>query len=246
MRLTRWIFALLAIATLQGCRPGFQPQRYTTDEELYSAALSQFERRRWDNAVAGFERLVSSLPQRDTLLPRSHWHLARSYQQRREWLLAAQSFQRLSEGFPTDSLADDAAMEAARSYRRLWRRPSLDAQYGEVALATYRQFLLAHPTSPLLPAAQSEIAELEQWFALKHLETGNFYIRRRAFDSAVLSLRQAREEFPDAPASRQAGLRLVEVYRRIRWNEEAAEVCASLRERHPDDREVAAMCPASG
>ena len=32
-------------------------------------------------------------------------------------MLAAQSFSRLVESFPDDSLADDAALEAARSYR---------------------------------------------------------------------------------------------------------------------------------
>jgi outer membrane assembly lipoprotein YfiO len=242
MRFSGWIIALAVTGVLLGCRPGFQARTYTTDEELYTATLEQLERGRWENAVSGFERLTSSLPPRDTLLPRSHWYLGKSYQGRREWLLAAQSFQRLVDGFPADTLADDAALEAARSYRRLWRRPSLDAQYGEASLAAYRQFLLSQPASPLVPTAQAEIAELEQWFALKHLETGNFYIRRRAFDSAILSLRKAREEYPDAPATRLAGLRLVEVYRRIRWNDEAAEVCASLREKYAADREVAELC----
>ena len=48
---------------------------------------------------------------RDTLLPRTYWYLAKSQQGRRDWLLAAQSFQRLVEGFPEDSLADDAQLD---------------------------------------------------------------------------------------------------------------------------------------
>jgi hypothetical protein len=77
----------------------------------------------------------------------------------RENLLAAQSFTRLYESFPDDTSADDAALEAARSYKRLWRKPVLDATYGETALATYNTLLGLFPTSELADAAREELRD---------------------------------------------------------------------------------------
>ena len=89
-----------------------------------------------------------------------------------------------SRSFPEDSLADDAALERRESYRKLWRKPQLDPQYGETALASYNTLIGLYPTSPLIPAAQKDIAELEDWFAKKDYDAGMYYFR-----SEVLRLR---------------------------------------------------------
>lgn len=244
IRFARWRLAalLILVSAAAACRPAFQLRRYPTDTTLYQAALREFQRRHWDNAVAGFERLTTTLPARDTLLPRSFWYLAKAQQGRREWLLAAQSFTRLVEGFPEDSLADDALLDAARSYRRLWRKPTLDSQYGETALATYRQFLGLYPESPLTNHATAELRELEEWFAIKNYEIGQHYLRRKMYDSAIIYFRDVMRQYPTAPTARRAGLRMVHAYRTIRWNDEAKEVCTTLRRTYPTDREVRQAC----
>lgn len=242
-RFAHWrLAALLVLMTALACRPAFQLKRYTTDTALYQASLREFERRRWANAVAGFERLTTSLPARDTLLPRAFWYLAKAQQGRREWLLAAQSFQRLVEGFPEDSLADDAQLEVARSYRRLWRKPTLDSQYGETALAAYRQFLGLFPDSRLTNQATSEARALEEWFATKNYEIGQHYLRRKMYDSAIIYFRDVMRLYPSAPTARKAGLRMVHAYRTIRWKDEAKEVCSTLRQQYPTDEEVRLAC----
>jgi outer membrane protein assembly factor BamD len=237
------IAAALALLFAAACRPDFQLRRFTTNEALYEAAQRELQARRWGNAVAALEKLVSDLSPRDTLLPRVHWHLGKAHQGREEWLLAAQSFTRLADAFPEDSLADDAMLEAARSYRRLWRRPALDPQYGEMAMATYRQFLGLFPNSPLAEQANAGIRELEEWFARKSYDNGRFYVKRKAPDSAILYFRYVRETYPNAGIARDAGLRLVEVYRSINYRDDAAEVCAELRQKHANDRDVQALCP---
>jgi outer membrane assembly lipoprotein YfiO len=244
IRFARWRLAALLVLmpALAACRPTFQLKRFTTDTALYQASLREFERRRWDNAVAGFERLTTALPARDTLLPRAFWYLAKAQQGRREWLLAAQSFQRLVEGFPEDSLADDAQVETARSYRRLWRKPALDAQYGETALAAYRQLLGLYPDSPHINAATAELAELEEWFAKKNYDIGQHYLRRKMYDSAIIYFRDVMRLYPKTPTARKAGLRMVQAYRTIRWNDEAKEVCTNLRQSYPADTEVRQAC----
>ncbi len=164
--------ATLSMVSAAACRPDFQLKNYTSNETLYSASLREYERRKWDNAVSGFEKLTTDLSARDSLLPRSYWYLAWAHEHIGEHLLAAQSFNRLVESFPEDTLADNSALEAARSYRKMWRKPQLDPQYGEMALSQYNTLIGLYPDSPLLPTAQKEIGDVENWFANLRAERG--------------------------------------------------------------------------
>lgn len=234
-----WAPVLLFVVA---CRPELQLKQYTTNEALYRASLGEFQHGRWDNAVTGFDKLTTDLPARDTLLPRSYWYLALAHQHSDEYLLAAQSFNRLVESFPDDSLADRAALEASRSYKQLWRKPELDANYGETALATYNTLLALYPTSPLVPTARREIADLEDWFAQKSYNAGMYYMRRKAYDSANIYFRDVLTRWPSTPTARRAGLSLVESYLKIQYRDDAASVCAQLRKQFGSDREVRESC----
>ena len=230
---------MLAVAA---CRPEFQLKNFTTNDVLYKASLSEFQRHHWDNAISGFEKLTTDLPARDSLLPRSYWYLASSHQHQDELLLAAQSFERLVESFPEDSLADNAALEAARAYKRLWRKPGLDPKYGETALASYNTLIGLYPTSPLVPTAQKDIAELEDWFARKDYDAGMYYFRRKAFDSGIIYFKDVLNKYANAPTARDAALRLIEAYKAIHYREDASELCAQVTQRYTKDREVTEIC----
>lgn len=231
---------LLLIAA--ACRADFQINKFPTHEELYRASLLQFQHHHWDNAIAGFEKLTLELPARDSLLPRSYWYLASAHEHNGEHLLAAQSYSRLVESFPDDSLAPNAALEAARSYRKLWRRPSLDPTYGETALATYGTLISLYPNSPLVPEAEKETAELQEWFARKNYGTGMFYMRRHAYDSAIIYFKDVLAKWPNAPHARDAKLRLVDAYKAIHYREDASDMCTQLRHQYPKDHEVQETC----
>jgi outer membrane protein assembly factor BamD len=240
-------FAVLAGAVFLSvaCARGFEVRRFQGDSErLYRASLEEYRRRKWDNAVAGFERLTTELSARDTLLPLAYHYLANAHSRRNEHLLAAQSFGRLAESFPDDTLADDAIFGAARAYQRLWRKPSLDPQYGVQAIATYRTLLSSYPQSPLRDQATRRVAELEQWLATKDYNSGMHYFRRKAYDSAIIYFKDVVRGYPETPRARDAYLRLHQAYRRIRYTEDAREVCDTLRQRYPTDRDVRRTCGA--
>lgn len=240
-RLLRTV-VLLALAGVGGCSRGFKLGRYTTNETLYKAAHEQFERGKWDNAVAAFEKLTFDLPARDTLLPSAHWYLARAYTRRSDHLLAAQAFNRFSESFATDSLADDAMFAAGQSYQRLWRRPSLDPNYGELALSTYQGLLGLYPDTELADSTNRQIGVLQEWFAAKDYESGLYYFRRKAFDSAIIYFKDVVKNHPQTAKSREAYLRLAESYEAIRYREDKKDVCATLQQRHPKDPDVLVVC----
>ena len=230
------------------CAKPFTPALITPSTALYEASLREYEAGNWDNAILGFEKLTLDLPARDTLLSRSHWYLGMAHFKNKQYILAGQSLQRLTEAFPDDSLADNALFEAGRAYRHLWRKPVLDPQYGQLALTTFRTLLALYPNTDLTDEANAEIARLEQMFATKDYEVGMHYLRRRAYDSAIIYFQDVVAAYPNTPRARDAYLRLAEAFTAIRYREDAREVCETLRTRYPGDAAVVEACgvaPAS-
>ena len=237
---------MLGLAVLvTACRGGgFRLAKFGGDfAPLYAAGVEELKLRHWANAILAFEKLVTDLPARDTLLPRSQFHLGQARTGSSEFLLAAQAFTKVAENFPEDSLADDAMFESARSYRRLWRSPELDSQYGTTAQATLRTLVAVYPDSPLRKEAERELLALDEMFAAKEYLSGYYYFRRKAYDPAILYFKSVVATYPETQKSRDAYLRMIESYRVIRYREEATEACAAVVKRFPDDVEVKRLCP---
>jgi outer membrane protein assembly factor BamD len=235
-----------AFLVVGACTSGFQVKKYHTNPDLYEASAREYAKKKWDNAILGFERLTLDLPARDTLLSRAHWFLAMAHEQRGEHLLAATSFLRLAELFPDDSLADDALLAAGDAYAQMWRSPGLDPQYGNLAQMQYRLLGNIFPDSPLREKATQRAQSIDERLATKEYETGVYYTKRRAFDSAIISFKFVVKEYPNTQRVRDALMRMVDVYRRRELNyvEEAKETCTTLRLAYPADAEVAKLCPA--
>lgn len=236
---------LVLLLALPACIRGFEPRSYPTPESLYRASLDQFRRGKWANASAGFERLTLDLPARDSLLPLAFLYLGRAQARNREALLASGTFTRLAETFPDDTLADDALFEGAKALASLWRNPTLDPQYGLQAQQQLRTLVAAYPDSPLRAQAEAEIRRLDEWLARKDYENGMHYLRRKAYDSAIIYFRDVVKGWPETDTARRARLRLLEAYREIRYDEDAREMCQTLRQNYPQDREVRDACGAA-
>src|SRR5690348_17301296 len=116
----RLLCAVGLAAIAASCHPPFQPLKFPTNQALYEASVKKLQGHHWDDAVAGFEQLSTALPARDPLMPIVLFKLGKAYEGKGEDLLAAQSYSRVPESFPTDTLADDAMLAAGRAYTRMW------------------------------------------------------------------------------------------------------------------------------
>lgn len=236
------IIAGAALLALGACMRTFNLRQFPDNEALYVAGVQQLQQKKWDYAVQIFEKLTLELPARDTLLPSAHYHLAEAYSSRGEHLLAAQSYSRLAESFATDTLADDALYRAGREYQALWRRPTLDPLYGGEAAATFELMLGLYPDSEWKDSSTKQLGVLQEWFATKDYESGMHYMRRKAYDSAIIYMRDIVTKFPTTARSRDALLRLAQAYEAIKYTDDKADVCKTLREKYPNDSEVVATC----
>jgi outer membrane protein assembly factor BamD (BamD/ComL family) len=122
---------------------------------------------------------------------------------------------------------------------------ALDAQYGQTALATFRQLARSRTRVAAACGGGAEIAALNAMFAAKDFETGRALLRRKAYDPALIYLKDIVRLYPGTPAAREAHLRMVDAYRAIRYQEEIAEACADMRRTYPGDAAVLRACGAA-
>jgi outer membrane protein assembly factor BamD len=224
------------------CKPVFNAGAYSSNDELYAAGLREYHARHWDNATRAFERLTTELSPRDPKIALAYYYLAKSQEKKGDDLLAAKSYSRIYELLPQDTLADDALYLSGLAYSKMWRKPVLDAEYGEDALTQFQSLAGLYPNSPLIPQVDKQLERLDEWFATKDYETGYHYIKRKAYDSAIIYFKDVIKLHPDAKKTREAYLQLLAAYRKINYKEDARELCDTMRTKYANDREVKGAC----
>lgn len=240
MTLRRILVLTMLAAT--ACKPTFNAGGFGSTDALYAAAMKEYNAKHWENAVHAFERLTTELSPRDPRIGTAYLYLARSQEKRGDHLLAAKSYSRVYELMPQDSLADDALFASGLAYRKMWRKPVLDAEYGQNAVTQFQTLESLYATSPLIPQADAQLASLDEWFAIKDFETGYHYLKRKAYDSAIIYFKDVIRLHPNAKKTKEAYLRLNEAYKAINYKDDARDLCDAARKAYPNDRDIVRDC----
>lgn len=234
---------LVVMALLAGaCKPAFNAANYPDVDTLFKAAMAQYNAKHYDNAAKAFERLTTELQARDPRMPVALFYFGKSQDENGDRLLAAKTYSRIYEQFPEDTLADDGLFQSGLAYQSMWRKPVLDAQYGESALTQFQTFMALYPNSPLAPRVGTQMSKLDEWFAEKDYENGTHYLKRKAYDSAIIYYKDVIRLHPAAAITRQAYLRLREAYLAINYKDDARDLCDAARKAYPSDGDIARQC----
>lgn len=214
-------------------------------QDLWRLAGREFARAKWSKAATLYERVTLEVPVGDTLATAAHFRLAECYFGQKQQLQAAREFRKVSDDAPASPLAAEALLRAGDAYADLWRRPELDPTYGQTALATYQELLNRYPDAPAAARARMRIADLEEMFARKDYKTAYYYYRLKAYDSAILYLKDIAASYPRASITPQVLVTLVHAYRKVNYAEDVNETCGYIRRYHPNAAGVDDVCPVS-
>jgi len=231
-----------ALVATAACHPEFNPKLYPNPETLFAVGLKELNAKHWENATKAFDQLTRDLPARDPLLPPSYFYLGQAQGADGDHLLAAQSFNRVADAFPEDSLAPVSLYQAGREYSQMWRRSDLDPQYGVQAQNTLSSLEALYPDSKYMEQAKALLAHLDGMFAEKDFLTGYSYYRRHAYDSGIIYFKDVIRLHPTAPATRNAYLYLLDSYRKINYRDDATETCEAMLKAYPGDKEISNKC----
>lgn len=233
---------VLSVLVAVACKPQFNAGGFGSTDALYAAAMKEYNAKHYENAVHAFERLTTELSPRDPRIGIAYLYLAKSQEKRGDHLLAAKSYSRVYELMPQDSLADDALLASGLAYQKMWRKPVLDAEYGQNAVTQFQTLESLYATSPLIPQADKQLALLDEWFAIKDFSTGYHYLKRKAYDSAIIYFKDVIRLHPNAKQTKEAYMRLYDAYKAINYKDDARELCDAARKAYPNDRDISRTC----
>ena len=213
-------------------------------DSLWSKAMSGVRTGKWADAVKQLERALLEFEPGDARGPQAHFFLGEAHFAMGSQLTAAREFRKVSDETPNDPLAAEALLRAGDAYADLWRRPELDPSYGQTALATYQELLNRYPGGTPAKRAQERINDLQERFASKEYKAALYYFRLKAYDSAILYLKDLVATYPRAQVAPAALMKLVQAYRTLGYKEDVQETCGYIRRFHPKASGVGEVCPS--
>jgi outer membrane assembly lipoprotein YfiO len=246
-------FLLMAAGCARHAGPAAQPSGPTPIAEargatpakldsIWAAVDSAYKRHKWDDVVTLVQRFALEAPGSDPRVSQGRLYLGDAHVGKHEYLEAAREYRRVSDENPLDPLAPDALLRVGDAYAKLWRRPELDASYGQTALATYQELLSRYPNSDPAKQGQLRISELQDKFAVKQYKAAMYYLRFKAYDSAIIYIKDLVVSYPRAKIVPQALTQLIKAYRALNYAEDVQETCDYLRKYHPGDTGAQKVC----
>jgi len=215
-----------------------------TIDSLWSRAEWAVHHGKWGDAEKLLDRVNLEFSPGDPRVGRAHYYLGEALFAQKRQLEAAREFRRASDETPNDPIAPEALLRLGDVYADLWRRPELDPTYGQTGLSTYQELLNRYPGSSAAKRGQLRVAELNERFATKEFKAGMFYFRLKAYDSAILYLKDVVATYPKATVVPEALIKLVQAYKALGYREDVQETCGYIRRFHPRAPQVGEVCPS--
>ena len=212
-------------------------------DALWKSAQDKVHRGKWGEALKELERVLLELGPGDPRATQARFYLGEAHFALGSHLEAAREFRRVSDETPNDKLAPEALLRVGDVYADLWRRPELDPSYGQTALATYQELLNRYPSGSAAARAQERITDLQERFAYKEYRAALYYYRLKAYDSAVLYLKDLVATYPRTAIAPEALVKLVQAYEKLGYREDVQETCGYLRRFHPNAPGSSVVCP---
>lgn len=237
--MTRWI-AVAGLALMTACGGSKRvavtpaPKPVVSSDSVWAVGEAAFRRGKWADALKSFEQYVSLVRSDNPLAARAHFFMGEAHLAAGNAVLAAREFRRTADEGTDEALAPQALLRVGDAYSELWRRPELDPSFGQTAIATYQEVQSRYPRSPAAVTAQARVAELQERLAYKTYRAGLYYMRLRAYDSAIIYFRDLVATYPRSVNAPSALLKLVQAYRAIGYVEELKETCGYIRKYHAD------------
>jgi outer membrane protein assembly factor BamD len=214
-----------------------------TIDSLWREAEQSVRNGKWGDAQKLLDRALLEFSPCDPRIARAHFYLGEALFAQNRQLEAAREFRRASDETPNDPIAPEALLRLGDVYADLWRRPELDPTYGQTALSTYQELLNRYPESNAAKRGQLRITELNERFATKAYKSAMFYFRLKAYDSAILYLKDLVATYPKTGIVPEALVKLVQAYQALGYREDVQETCGYIRRFHPRAPKVREVCP---
>lgn len=182
-----------------------------TREEMIGLADLHFANGSWSQASLVYTEMQFRFPG-DELYDLFLFRGAVCDREMHLWADAEFNFYRVVNEFPRGAWADDAQLAIAETMWRQRRDHRRDPAPVLRAREELQTFIERYPGSDLMDQAIALLGEVDEHLSLRALDTGRFYLRRDKPEAAVLYLREAIENHPQASCKAELLITMGDAY----------------------------------
>jgi outer membrane protein assembly factor BamD len=216
------------------------------DKILYDRALNDYQHGRYTEARLSLQALINTYPDSE-YLAKAKLAVADSYYKEGgvEGLTqAVAEYKDFITFFPFLDEAAYAQMQVGMAHYRMMEKPDRDNTQAQLAEEEFQTFLLKYPQSPLAPAAEQRLREVQEVLAEGDFDVAHFYYVKGDYRASAARLMEITGRYPLFSQSDRALWMLGDIYRRAsrgskneqeraRWRELSDVEYARLMREYP-------------
>ncbi|MBI2346057.1 MAG: outer membrane protein assembly factor BamD [Deltaproteobacteria bacterium] len=236
MRLIRsvcWSFLVALLLCTACAKERFAIGKGQPSHEI-AQCITLSEKKRFEEAVQCLEIFKSRFAGTPEA-QEAELRIGDSHYQRKEYLLAAETYEAFLKLYPTSSKGDYAHYRVGLSY--LMASPkAIDRDQGfmDEALKSFETVLTQYPQSPYLDAARQQRAIVRARLGRRHFYVGNFYYRTGEYKAAVPRLMEVLLNYPETNRLEETAYKVVAAHVRLGEIEEAKAIYARMDQAFSD------------
>jgi len=194
-----YTFGLVLFAACALCI-GCSSNRVTTGigaEERYLMARRLLDKGDCTKATEMFQMVIFNFPGSD-YVDDAEFGLGEAHYCVKEYAMASTQFRRILRDYPLSPFADDAQFMLGMCYYEQSLPSSLDQEFTQKAIESFRKMIEDHPGSERIDEAREKVKGLENRLAKKDFETGRLYLRLEYYGSALSYFEFILTLYPDS------------------------------------------------
>jgi outer membrane protein assembly factor BamD len=207
-------------------------------DALFRLATTEYEEGDHDNAIEALDRLLISFGNW-ARVAEARLMLGDAYFAKEEYLTARSEYQRFLDRHAGHPRSPDAALGMCRSLARLAPVPQRDQSYTQEAIAVCRNVVIDYSGLPQATEAAEISNELRKVLAEKEFNNGEYYFKRKLYDSAIIYWGFAANLYPETEWAPRALLGIYRANSEIGYDDLAEEAREQLLSRYPESEAAA-------
>jgi outer membrane protein assembly factor BamD len=196
------------------------------------------EKKKFAEAVECLEIFKSRFPESTYALD-AELNIADNYYNKKDWLLAAESYKLYARLHPNSDKLDYAWYRAGLAYeKQLPKNVDRDQSHLPDAEEAFATVFRRYPESPYAKEAQAKYDEIKGRGAKKNMYVGKFYFRNGEYRAAIPRYLEVLQDYPGLGYDEEALYRLALAYHRLKIEDKAQGAAQLMVEKFPESKKT--------
>ncbi len=223
--------SILSLAILLSCASRKITDQVTPEERM-DIALKWFNNGHYLDARTQF-RILTLSHGGTHLADKAQFYLAECHYSLKEFILAANEYERLLKVFPNSDYVDDSKFKLGMSYYKLAPKFSLDQEYTRQSIQIFQEFLEEYHNSKFADDVERYLSKCRQKLARKAFVAAVQYRKMSYYTASTIYLNKVLEQYYDSDFAPRAQYLLADNYMHLQEYEKAKKEALTFLEKYP-------------